>query len=424
MSAAADRSSDRAEVVGLSLAGVAPGLLGLCARGREACLLVLAFILPFAHTAAIRSIALALGVALFLLERALRREWAWRPTPLDLPIACQLTWALAVLPWAMFPRYSAGQVLRQMVPYFAAYYLAAVTVTDAARARRLWMALLAGSAVMALGGVAEALRPTFWTADRNQEVGRLSALTSDYNFLGTYLATVMAVPLTLAWTERDRRVRGLTWALVAINTVVLYFTYTRAAWLAVGLSGALVAVALRRWRALVVLAVAAGILLAVAPSQVLVRVGADGGRLVLWRLGLEMVAKHPLAGVGYGRDALQRAVPDWPRVDGTNRPGHPHNIFVATAMELGVPGAAILVWLVASAATVLGRGLRRAGTGPARAAIVISLAAFLGFLVRNQFDHIYHYSPAQLFWLLVGLGVAATRWPDRPAATSLGDGRG
>jgi O-antigen ligase len=409
----------------LTVAGTEPGLAGLCVRGREAGLLVLAFILPFAHTAAIRSIALGLGVGLVLLERLVQRDWRWRPTPLDWPIACQVAWTLAVLPWALYPRYSAGQVLRQMVPYFAAYYLTVLTVTDAGKARRLVVVLLAASACMAAGGILEAARPEFWAADRNQEAGRLKALTSDYNFLATYLATVWAVPLTLAWTERERWTRAASWAVLAVNGGLLYFTYTRAAWLAAGVSGLLVTVALRRRRALLVLAVAAGLLLLVAPTQVLVRGGADGGRFTLWRLGVEAVARHPVTGVGYGRDAVSRSVSDWPRVDGTNRPGHPHNMFVATAMELGVPGAAILVWLLASAGMVLARGARRAGPGPQRAAILIALAAFLGFLVRNQFDHIYHYGPAQLFWLLVGLGVAAQRWPvGQPARPGPGGGPG
>lgn len=74
----------------------------------------------------------------------------------------------------------------------------------------------------------------------------------------------------------------------------------------------------------------------------------DGGRLMSYKLGLKSIAAHPLLGVGAG-DVLDemklRYREDYPEVKEAQMLW-PHNVFLTSAMAVGIPGTLFLVFWI------------------------------------------------------------------------------
>ena len=118
--------------------------------------------------------------------------------------------------------------------------------------------------------------------------------------------------------------------------------------------------------AAVVLATVSGVLI-IDPlnervEKVRARTARDGlnaglsGRLDGWRAGLWMLSQHPFVGVGHGAyitrfaDAKLALVEDGvPMFEGHNNPifSNAHNEFIEVAAELGLPGLAVVAWMIA-----------------------------------------------------------------------------
>jgi putative inorganic carbon (HCO3(-)) transporter len=141
------------------------------------------------------------------------------------------------------------------------------------------------------------------------------------------------------------------------------------------------------------------------------------GRLELWSRSLSMVRDFGLTGIGLGQFdrvlhllyasdlvALDQFVP------------HAHNLYLAYAVELGIPGAlafALLVILVFKGCIQAVRSadplLRRVGSG--------LISAQVAFLVFGLSDAIAPGARGGLiWWILLGLGAAVSRLSARSEA--------
>jgi O-antigen ligase len=125
----------------------------------------------------------------------------------------------------------------------------------------------------------------------------------------------------------------------------------------------------------------------------------SGGRLDFWRASLDVIAKNPIVGVGYGR--LPGEIEE--RV-GRRRPAH--NLFLETAGETGIPGLVLLLWLFFagfSGASVLLRV-----PGFPRSLGIAYQSALVVFLVSNMFGgRFYSFNMAGMISLLTALVLRA-----------------
>jgi putative inorganic carbon (HCO3(-)) transporter len=222
-----------------------------------------------------------------------------------------------------------------------------------------------------------------------------------------------AFAATLAIQRFDRVWRLLAWAAVLACTVGALLTLTRAIWvgavvglLAAGLAGH------RRRRALpialVALAVGVGVLLAVSPalrSASAERAGNE--RSVLDRqnvnaAGLRAVEQHPLTGVGWARwvDVGQNYVRQADDYALTNTDIEVHNVPLARAAEIGLPGAAL--WL---ACVIAGPGLAavRRARGDLDGWRLVLIGAGTCWLVASMLGPVPYALPNQLVFVLAGI---------------------
>lgn len=378
---------------------------GLAEWGLEGAVLVLAFILPFAKTGSIRSVALGVGLFCLVVRTVLcGRSWL-RTGGLGLPMALTLLWGGVTLFTAVDPGYS-FKGLKGMATYLAMFFLGINAISTVRQVRRVLLALVLGATAMAGGAIREMVLAA--PSDAQHMAGRLESLTSDYNFFSTYLVTVLPF-LGLRSIVATGWTRWAGYALAGASVAFVYLTYTRAAWIAVMVEAVTLFCLAGRKRGLALALV--GLLLVGFASARGVWFRNWGDRLAIWRGGVAVVMDHPLMGIGPGRWSGMRVGGYWPVDPNTHRRlgDHPHNMFLGTAVEMGLPGLAILIWLLSRTALGLWRTAQSLPDGELRLFVLATLLMVVGFIVRNQFDHLYAHSPAQLFWLLVGVALACSQ---------------
>jgi O-antigen ligase len=327
-------------------------------------------------------------------------------------------------------------------------------------AQQLALALGGGAAVVATWGLYQR-----WTGQNLLEfwriadpyVVRINATFTDVNVLGSYLASMVPLSLALATVDLDRDRRKLWWAVVAIVILATLFTGSRAAWLAALAGGVwwllrahppsrrvvtrLGVAAL----GILVLATLVGTLRDVRPVgarsyldmalyTVNLRVTMDDrfkGRPELWRAAAKMVVDRPLTGVGIGR--YYKEVSAYAtKPDELIRPQeNAHNYFLQVAAELGLPGIAVFLALVALPFVVWRSLQLRPGASPPSPWLPAAVAGIAAHVLTWLTGHPLLIRDGQMtFWPLVALALLVApadmcrrwqwRWPPAAVAASLG----
>ena len=220
-------------------------------------------------------------------------------------------------------------------------------------------------------------------------------------FSGVLMLVTCAAIARLLYYQKD-----WIWPAVAVPALVaaLALSLTRNAWLGT-IAAVLVLFAVRSWRLMLVVPVAALILVLVAPGAVMSRIKSIGDtsdpanrdRLAMLRMGVHMMQDHPLTGVG--PEMIERVYVEYrdPMAVNPTNP-HLHNVPVQIAAERGIPALVVWLWFVIVATRDLWRQLR---TGPAKALSAAGLAAMISMLVAGQFE--YNFGDSEFLMLFLGL---------------------
>lgn len=201
------------------------------------------------------------------------------------------------------------------------------------------------------------------------------------------------------------------WIILAIVAISIILNFTRGVWLGCGIA---VLYLVARWRArwLWTLPVLALALYLASPGLVRDRVqtlfhpSADPSiavRIEMWHVGLAMIRRHPLTGVGpnnipevyltYLPPGTQ-AVPAWHE--------HLHDVYLQLAAERGLPCLAAWLWFMGALGwhiLSIRRRLEREGK-PAWIADA-SFAGWLAFVVEGFFEFNFGTTPVLMLFLFV-----------------------
>lgn len=306
-------------------------------------------------------------LAVPVVARRWPRTWSWRAAPVVALAGWYVLAALAHPNWR-------GVELLVRLGVLALVALAAPAFDREQRNGILAVAVIVAAFEAALG-LAQALRgevlglgplefdgPLFPFGD---DLAGRGGLTHPY-----HLAVLLVIGLGAALAHDDERQRPLLVAASAVIGIGLACTFSRAGVLSLLLAVAATAASLRRRTLRRAAALPLGLALAGFAVGVLVfssgwveradrtsgGAGAvDSGRRQFIRDAGELVAEHPLLGVGPGRyvTALDEAFPDLE----VGRRLPPHDVVAHVAAEAGVPAAALL--LVAGAQLVAWAWRRR-----------------------------------------------------------------
>jgi len=339
--------------------------------------------------------------------------------PLLVPLLAFAAWSLVSAALSAAPSESLRST-KTLLP-LATLWVVFGVIDDAAAARRFvsWLLWALGAvAVVSIVQVAtcaptrlDAYDPSLPPVVRSVfgKCRRAHGFYSIYMTLGGVLVVALTSMLpVIAAAGR----RGIAIAVPWVTSAVaLALTLVRGAWLGFG-AGILVALAgvRRRWIAVAAVAVVAAFLVAVPRVRERAETIGDPAdattreRLAMADAGLRMLREHPLTGVGIG--GVKRLYPVYAPPQAMRRhTSHLHNTPLQIAVERGLVGLALWLWIFGAFFVRAGGLLRRVpAIGAADRALVIgALAAVTSFLVGGLFE--YNFGDTEV--LLVTLAVMA-----------------
>lgn len=397
--------------------GKKDSVIQYCDLGIELSLNVLIFILPFRHTASIRSFCILFPVLLWIVKMVLQKKLLFSRTSLDLPIAAFFLWGLISLLTATDLRYSINEIRGEMATYFLLFYLVINNLRDEEKIKGLIKTLALGVFTMSFYGIIEFLQ----RENRSlTEIVKINSLTVD---LGVYLILAVPVVFILYGLSNSIKEKFFMSIVDLIALFALYLTHNRAAWVTFIAQVILLTSIKKKWKTLLAVIFMIIILMVIAifspvkdvlihevpvPSPKGEMVGRETAlsRIVIWKEGIGKIREHPLTGIGYGKESFKKAFPDNPIMLEDKGLWHTHNIFMEIALEIGIPGLIIFLWLLYSLTKTIIKGMKT--TGFRKVLMTSLLIVLIGFLIRNQFDYIYIDDTALMFWLLMGMGMAMT----------------
>lgn len=340
-----------------------------------------------------------------LLASAIATLWAWRRGeflgqrwvwPLLGPTALFLGASVLAALLSLDPVTSLRQLPRLLV--FLVIPLAANLMDQ-----RAWWFLGWGLAVMT--GVLSAWGLWQYTHGYDSLTMRIRGPLSHYMTYAGWLLLALCVLLALTLLSQWRhRFLFLPPAILAL--VAVFLSYTRNAWVGLGV-GVLVLAACWRRRLLLFYPVLLLAVLLVFPASVRERLWsmldlrqpANFDRLCMVYSGVQMVRDYPLTGVGL--DMVPKMYPLYRRDDAPRyRVPHLHNNLLQIAAERGLVALAAYLWLLGSFFSKAWRRLPLLVGGP-RACVAGALAAVAAITAAGLFE--YNFWDAEIQYLTFAL---------------------
>ena len=230
---------------------------------------------------------------------------------------------------------------------------------------------------------------------------RVFSTLGNPNVLAAFL--VMSTGLSLGWSADtgDRRRRVALQFVAALSFICLLLTYSRGAWLALGVMGLFLLLSGRRpgWRSMLAAAIALIVLAYWAQDSLLPRFRSILGmfnpsdssvalRWALWESTRAMIDEHPWLGLGWGSYRFVYPEYDFFVQNPSVIIYHGHNTLLSFAAEVGLPGATLfaVAWF-AAAVRVMRCGWRHDGIGES----VLCFGLFLtltGMAAFSLTDHV------------------------------------
>ncbi|OGA16862.1 MAG: hypothetical protein A3G25_20310 [Betaproteobacteria bacterium RIFCSPLOWO2_12_FULL_63_13] len=380
----------------------------------------------FSHTNALRFLLLFAGacavVVLAIRKRAgfTLQESTLIP-PILIPYLLWMAWTGASLVWSLEPELSRKEFTNELAYTLVAFWFCYLAGQAPGAARALGYGLGAGVAGVSLVAAYDYL------FDRGHYEAGFHGGSGN---LTSALITLIPCLLLVVWLSREKVVsaRAGVLALVCVGLGVLgaYTTLNRTIWIALSIQLCL-AGALILWRsrddrgrrkrkligtAVVATVIAIAVVVTVAqvqqqrrellrqqPGKEAMADPKNDPRLRVWPYVIDIVSERPWLGSGYGRGIARRALhekfPDreiW----------HAHNLFLETAIQVGIPGVALLFALISMTAAHGVQYFR--SRDPIRAACGIAvLCIVLGMLLRNMTDVLWVRQNSLLYWGIVGM---------------------
>ncbi len=393
-------------------------------------LYVYIFCLPFKRLLFVERNGFIILVVLLALWCVVNQRHFFTRTPIDLPLIAFVAWVAVTIPFAVSPAYSVKEFAKLLQQALIFYVVVQFFKAGLPRMRLVWM-LLGGLAAVSAYGVIQ-FGQLVGAPLQEGELMLVESVTPGEVWLTTYLVMLIPLSLALGLCAPRPSVRIVGFGTAGLATLCLLLTYSRAGLLALLCEGAVLAWFVRRRAVIIGLALSALVVAlgsaALFQSNLTAAVGHKAAtgrfmalpgsstlelRLEYWKAGMDALADHWIVGVGYGKESIRRQAGNQPERGQAKVQREAHNTFLDLAVEVGVPGLALFVWLMWRIARKALSAFRRAGDPAARAVLLGVGAGVAGLAVRLLFDHMLIGALALQFWVLVALAmVVYTERPD------------
>jgi probable O-glycosylation ligase (exosortase A-associated) len=330
-----------------------------------------------------------------------------------------VTWSILTIPLSYWPGGSVTELTERFLKAVAFFWLIGTLVITRTRLTIFTWTLVLCSIPLAFTGVQHFLSGEFVTS-RRAVVQRIagyagSGIASNPNDLALMLNLLIPIIGAAMLMTRKVSLKAIAALTLMLSVTTVIITFSRAGFIAlIAIVLLSLAALIRRRSAGIALGVvvAAMIVPPMLPPGYLDRLntitdiekdatGSAQGRWEDFGAAIDVVIKNPITGVGLGQDILalnEERGPTWRSV---------HNVYLQYAVDLGLPGAALFICLLASTF----RGAKRVRVRAARDPDLRDLAVLAGgvqiALVAFAVESFFHPVAYQFyFYCIGGLAVA------------------
>jgi O-antigen ligase len=372
-------------------------------------------------------IAISFAILFWVVRMFMMKKFHLARNPLNVPIAAFLVATAIGLITAIDFRYSLKGYMT--LGWISIFFLTVNNIKDKRQFKKLLSALFVFTAIAAAYGIWQSVtKIDFMHTAKHLHEGlpRCTGFFDHYMTFAGYLN--MVFPLTfglLLFGSSKSPVRGSRYGLQKrrlllglaslLMLIALVFTYTRGAW--IGFLAGLIFIGVLRSRKTLFISLGAIILIVVTPaifphSSVSRRAAsifnpASTDRLSMWKSSLKIVKDYPLTGVGW--KGFRKIYPEYIS-PGTYRSPHAHNNFLNVAVESGMLGLGIFLWLLI---IILKSGVtifKRVEDGYFKGISLGFLGGFMAFIVGGLTEYNFgHSQVAMLFYFLLGMVMVIPR---------------
>jgi O-antigen ligase len=369
------------------------------------------FFTPFPHTTAIKEMTFYLPLAgMLYLAFSKKRIFSWS-TPLTMPFAVLAAWSAAGLFFALDRTNTLHDIVSHLLKYYAVYFLVVQFYPSQKGFDTLARIIIASTALFSVGAIVyyyPVLGHSF--SERLGHSGRFSFFEMSANYMG--FVTVFAALLSMnQFFKEDNRALKALLALCFIATVTAtLLTQTRGAVIALVLAVVLFGMSNRRGLAIAVLlpVLIASVIFASTGSRERFSMKSmqSNERIGIVLMYWEMIKEHPVKGIGFGMELLQKKefmMPYYERVPEADRdPGFhvsPHNFFLDITVRLGVVGLLLYLGIIFTAFRMIWQSRGRSAESTDKSDTLCLAASFGAVLVQSIFADTSFGAPAIVFYL-------------------------
>lgn len=333
-------------------------------------------------------------------------------------IGALVAWAIVTMPFSISPGGSVDFLSGYYLKTLAIFWLVSHTAVTMPRLRQIaWcLSIMAiGLAVLTLYNYASGAFID-QGGNRDRVIGNEGALTKNPNDLALMLNVIIPLTMALLLSSERPALRVTLLGMLAMECFTVILTFSRAGFLTLGAIFLVYAWKLRRraervWvYGILILALMCVPLL---PSSYLDRMstivhteadstGSAGERWTDMTIAARQIISSPITGVGVGMNVLamkEARGGDWRPV---------HNVFLELALDLGVTGALVFIWLLFSCIQTTVQVQRQASQAPELKTLAFLAEgiqiSLLGFALAAMF-HPVAYHP--YFYYIAALALAA-----------------
>ena len=345
----------------------------------------------------------------WIVKLAIKRKIDFTPTSLDYPILFFLIigFASVVINWTNL--YQAGKGVSNLWEWFFAFYIAVHLIKTKKQLKRFISVWMASTILVTLYGIYQ------YITSPSHFVHSFFTLNS---YLAQYLILIIPLILSLFLFEKVKKEKIFLGVIFFLTFILLIFTLERGAWLGIIFGLLTMGIILRDKRILIGLPLLLVLaFFAFSPFKAraisIVKPSQNLERIYCWKSSFRMIKEHPLAGVGLGN--FRYVYPNYMLPGAKEYLLHAHNVFLQIAVEMGIPGLLVFLWLLF---LFFKDALAHKGKNEDIRIIRVALSAgIIAILITSLFHDIFHSRQiATLTWYIMGVVVASDKLKDEESA--------
>jgi putative inorganic carbon (hco3(-)) transporter len=375
-------------------------------------------LLPVLKTLRIALLAAGVSILAHMLDTTVRRQPIVRSRREIVIAFALLVWAAITIPFSYWPSGSVALLSDQFLKAVIFLWLIAALVTTRQRLRTFAWALVLCSIPLAIIGIQHFRSGEFlYTGVAGlKRIAGYSGLSGNPNDLALTLNLIIPIAGALIALSRGVLARSVAAGALLLSVTTVIVTFSRAGFLTLSAIGILSVIAFVKRRAPVAAAAIVATALTVVPllpagyMQRLSTItdfeadptGSAQGRWTDYRVATRLVVANPIVGAGIGQDILAldrlRARATWRSI---------HNAYLEYAVDLGLPGLLLFLWLLVATFRSARRVETRTSTEPSlrdlsvlASSVQIALAAFAVAAFFHPIAYQFY------FFCVAGLAVA------------------